>query len=509
MTSNNTNNNVIAKNTVFLAIRMVFVLIISLYTSRVFLDVLGVEDFGIYNVVCGFVSMFAFMNSAMVTGIQRFYNYEIGKNGVEGANRVFVTSILTQGALAAIIVLLTETIGIWYLYNKMVIPDSRFTAAFWVFQFSIVSMVINIMSAPFSSAVMAHEKMDYYAIVSVLDAILKLGVAILLPFASNDKLIVYGAYLLIISVINFLLYAIYAKAKFVEIKFNIHLYKGLFKNLLSFSGWNIFGKLAIMFKEQGLNMVLNLFFGPVVNAARGVAFQVNGALAGFVGTVTTAVKPQMTQSYAQGNKTRTFSLMFSISKLCYIILLVFAVSVCFEIDYVLKLWLGNNVPQYTNIFVILVIMTTFINNLNAPVSFVVHATGIMKRYQLVTSCIEIMILPLSYFILKLGAEPWMVFVISFIFVIIGQIASLIILKSIEYYSLRAYFKEVIMPLSIISTISVLAGFMVTSLLPSNFFRLILTTFITLCITCLMSYFIVLNKTEKKMVVEFIQKRLKK
>lgn len=495
-------NKRIAKNTIFLTIRMLIVLIISLYTSRVFLAVLGVEDFGIYNVVCGFVAMFAFLNGAMTTGIQRFYNVELANNGIEGSNRVYITSVFSQFALATIIVLFTETVGLWYIHNKMVIPIGRFDAALRIFQFAVLSLVINIMAVPYSSAVMAHEKMDYYALVSIVDIFLKLGVAIALPYVSSDKLVAYGFLFLLITFIDFLLYYMYAKVKFEEIRFRFIFYRGLFKEIISFSGWNVFGKFSIMLKEQGLNMILNLFFGPVVNAARGIAVQVNGALSGFVSTVNVAVKPQLTQAYAQGNKNRTFSLMFSISKLGYMILLLMAVPICVEIDFVLRIWLGSNVPQYANIFIVLVIATTFINNLNTPVSYVVHATGKMKTYQIATSSVELAVLPIAYWILSLGTPPWIVFIVAFFFVAVGQVVSLFVLRRIEPFSIKAYCKN-IYPLLIITIVSVIIACCVSRFLQQGFVRFFVVLLSSTVVICVLSYFFVLSQSEKEIIYKML------
>ena len=496
MSENLVKNKKIVANTIYLTIRMLFVLGVSLYTSRVFLAALGIVDFGIYNVVGGFVTMFAFLNNAMTTGVQRFYNVELGKNGIKGSNKVYIASIVSQSVLAVILLFLAETIGLWYMYNEMVIPESRFGSAVLIFHFSVASLVVNIMSVPYSGIIMAHEKMNYFALVSIFDVLLKLGVALILPFVSADRLVVYGFLMLLITILDFIMYSVYARLNFEEIRLVKCFHKGLLVELLSFSSWNVLGKVAIMLKEQGLNMVLNLFFGPVVNAARGVAFQVNGALAGFVNNVNVAVKPQLTQAYAQGEKQRVFSLMFSISKLCYIILLLMAVPICLEIDYILKLWLGGNVPKYTAIFIVLVVATTFINNLNAPVSFVVHAIGKMKKYQTITSAIELFILPVSYLILKMGGEPWEVFVIAFIFVLLGQVFSLFILKELEDYSILSYFKNVIMPLSMITLGAFFFAYVPCMLMGEGIARLLLVGCVSTIVICLLSYIVVLNDTEK-------------
>ena len=375
--STNSPNQRIAKNSIYLSIRMVIVLCITLYTTREVLAVLGVEDYGIYNVVCGFVSMFAFLNTSMSNGIQRFFNYEYGKNGEEGANQVFWTALVIQAILALVIILLTETIGMWYLYHKMVIPAERMLAAQWIFQFSILSFLFLIMQAPFTAVVMAHEHMNFYALVSVLDALLKLGIVFLIPVLKGDQLILYGILMALISLVNFGLYYVYTKTNFAEIELPRILDKQMFRPMLSFSGWNLFGSFSNMMKEQGINLIMNLFFGPIVNAARGIASQVNSGLQSFVSNLSIAIRPQIVQSFAIGDTTRTIRLMFSMSKLSCCFLYMIALPVIIEIDYILKLWLGNNVPAHTAMFVIIIVLTSFLNNLNAAVSAVIHASGKM------------------------------------------------------------------------------------------------------------------------------------
>lgn len=505
MTENSKGNQLMAKNTILLCIRMVIVLGITLYTSRVVLRVLGVEDYGIYNVVGGFVVMFGFLNGALSTGVQRFYNFEYGKNGIEGANRVFVTAVQTQTIIAIVTILLVETIGLWYINNKMVIPPGRLNAAFWIFQFSTVSLGTTILTVPYQAAILAHEKMDFYAIIGIMDQLLKLGIALLLPYTTSDKLITYGALFLVITAINFACNILYTKIKFEEIEYHFVFHKSLFMELLQFSGWNIFGKLALMGKDQGLNMILNLFFGPVVNAARGVANQVYGAISGFVSNIPVAVKPQLTQAYAQGNIKRTFSLMFAISKACFFFTFLMALPICLEIDFILNLWLGaNHVPEYTNIFVVLIIMISLVGNLNSPVSFVVHATGKMRRYQVVTSIIEILVLPSSYIALKLSANPPVVFIVSLMFTVIGQIVSLFILRGLVTFSLRKYFKEVIMPLATASIIACVIPILIRCSLDEGFIRVALIFVLSVLCALSSAYVFGLTKIEKQMCVKLLR-----
>lgn len=501
------NNKRIAKNTILLSIRMVFVLLLSFYTTRVTLKTLGVDDFGIYNVVCGFVSMFTFLNTSMSNGIQRFFNFELGKNGVEGARKVYVTSLGVQLLLLLLIILLTETFGLWYLHNKMVIPPERFMAAQWIFQFSIISFMLIIMQVPFNAAIMAHEHMNYYAFIGVLDAILKLIIVILIPFAGTDRLVLYSFLLMGISLLNFVLAYVYARSHFEEIRIRPLFDKGLFRSMLSFSGWNIFGSFSGMMREQGLNLILNLFFGPIVNAARGVAYQVTSGLQGFVVNVGTAIRPQMVQSYAQGNSTRTINLMFSLSKFSIAVLYIIAYPVLLEINYVLNIWLGGDVPDYTASFVVIVVFITFLNNMNGAVSAVVHATGKMCKYQVIGSLITLSSLPVAYYALKIGYSPNSVFWISFVFTFIMQIASLLILRSIISFSLSKYVKKVILPFTLFVFLSFSIPLIPRYMMCDGFLRFFIVSVVSFLISSLSFYWVGLDSKEKTLINSFLSKIL--
>ena len=503
--SQSANNKRIAKNTILLSIRMVFVLFLGLYTTRVTLSALGVDDFGIYNVVGGFVSMFVFLNTSMSNGIQRFFNFELGRNGIEGARKVYVTSLVIQFLLLIIVLLLTETLGLWYLHNKMVIPTDRFEAAQWLFQFSVLSFVLVIMQVPFNAAIMAHERMNYYAFIGILDAILKLIIVLLIPFADCDLLILYSALIAGVSLLNFILAYVYAKKNFEEIGIKPLFEKGLFKSMLSFSGWNIFGTFSNMMREQGLNMILNLFFGPVVNAARGVAYQVTSGLQGFVVNISTAIRPQIVQSYAQGNHTRTINLMYSLSKASICFLYIVAYPILLEIDYVLHLWLGGNVPENTSIFVVIVVLIAFLNNLNSAVSAVVHASGRMKKYQLVGSVINLLSIPVAYIALWLGYEPSSVFWVSFIFTFFMQLGSLLILKGIISFSLFNYTKQVLWPFFMLILISIIFPLIPYYYLEEGILRFIVVAMIGGISSCTTFYFVCLTRSEKDILNSFVAK----
>lgn len=497
-------NVTIARNSVFLSIRMVIVLFVSLYTSRAFLHALGVVDYGINNVVSGFVSMFSFLNTALSNGTQRFYNAEMQKNGSDGVTRVYNASLIIQGAIALIIVILLETVGLWYFYEKMVIPEDRIQVAFWIFQMSIISSALVVMTAPFSGAVMAYEKMDYYALVGIVEVVLKLGFALLIPYVPTDKLLVMGFMHLFFSFLTFFMFYIYCKRKFEPIRLKNNVERGLLRGMIGFSGWNCFGTVACMFREQGLNMVLNLFFGPVVNAARGIAYQVSAALQSFVTNLSVAAKPQMISSFAAGDSSHTINLMYSMSKLSFYFLLIMAIPVILEIDFILHLWLGEVVPEHTASFVVLVLLTNFMNNLNAPLSNVVYATGKMRNYELTFSILNILILPISYFALMEGAVPETVFVVYLVMTIVVQIGCLLVLKTLVSISLIEYCIKLIFPIVIVGCISLPLPYMAHCFIKHDILRVLIVTVVTIVCSSGSFYYLALADNERQLVQKILK-----
>lgn len=505
------NNTKIAKNTAFLYIRMLIVLALSLYTTRVVLNVLGIIDYGIYNVVCGFVSMFAFLNNSLANGTQRFYNFKIGEGKKDELSLVFSSSMLIQIVLAIILLVVLETFGLWYINQKMIIPSERLSAAFWVFQFSVISLIFVILQVPYSAAILAFEKMDYYAIVSIIDAVLKLVIVIVLPFINADQLVIYGVLSLLISVVNFILYAYYCRRHYrKETSFQCSSKdRKLLRNMTSFSGWNVFGTFAYMIKDQGLNVLLNAFFGPVVNAARGVAMQINGALQGFSSNIVAAIRPQLVQSYSSGNINRVQSMMYSMSRLTFLMLFVLSLPIMIELPYILDLWLSNNVPKYTVVFADLVIINMIITSMNTPLSQVVHATGKMRNYQIGTSITIFTILPVSYVFLKLNYSPISAFVVSIVISVINQIVCLILLRKIFPFSIRDYFKVVAVPCVLMSIIAPIVPIIVHCYMNEGFVRLFIVVSVSLIISIVLSFSIVLSKGEKQMLLNYTNKFIKK
>lgn len=484
---------------------MILILFVSLYTTRVVLNALGVVDYGINNVVAGFVSMFAFLNTSMANGIQRFYNFTLGKKDESGIKNVYNTAFQIQAVLALCIFLLLETVGIWYMYYEMQIPAERFQTAMWVFQFAVASTALLILQAPYASAIMAYEKMNYYAYVGIIEVVIKLLIAYLLTKSDSDRLFLYGFLHFITSLILFLMYYIYAKAKFKDLKFEFAIHKELFKPMLSFSGWNIFGSFAYMLKGQGINLLLNSFFGVVVNSARGISNMIMSALQGFQANIVIAFRPQIVKSYAAGNYQHVKTLFYSLSKISFLMLTMLSVPVILELDYILKIWLGEAIPEYTKSFTVLILLNMIISSLNTPLSQIIHATGKMKTYQMSTSIIVCSIVPISWVFLKFGCDPNSVYYTSLGITIVNQVVCNIIVKRIFPYSLREYIKNVITPCVIFLFTTLAIPYLVIKQFDESFIRLALTLTTTVFTVVLSAYFIVLNKSERNQIMKFVKR----
>lgn len=506
MSDNQTNNKRIAKNTMYLYLRMVIVLFVSIYTTRVVLSALGVEDYGIYNVVCGFVSMFAFMNTTMSNSIQRYYNYEIGKNTLDGFTKVYQTSLILQILLAGCILLLLEPLGIWYVNNKMVIPEDRLLAANFIFQFAAVSLVLVILQAPYCAAIIAREKMNFFAFASVVDVILKLLIVLPLPHYHGDKLIAYGVLLVAVSFLNLLMYGIYAKKKVEGLHFKLVIYKDLMKSIASFSGWSVLEMFAWMTQGQGVNMVMNVFFGPLVNAARGIALQIQNSIQGFCTNLVTAFRPQLVQSYAQQEYYRTKNMMYSMSKIMFMFFAMLTLPFITEIDYVLSLWLGDNVPQYTAGFTILMLLSMYPRNCVMAFSTVVQASGIIKKYQIWSTIIILLVLPVSYIVLKVGLNPLSVYWANLFICILLFIVCLELTIKIFPFSKIEYFKKVMLPCLVTTSLLFAVTLSVKIVLPEGFIRLLTVGVISVLLTIGLSYLFVFSMQEREMIKRIIKRK---
>ena len=506
MSDNSSSNKRIAKNTAYLYVRMFFVMLISLYTSRVVINVLGVSDYGINNVVAGFVSLFAFLNATLASCMSRFYNFEGGQNGEEGFKRVYSVGVRVHAVLALTVFVLLESFGIWYINNVLVVPDGRLEAANYIYQFCIISMVLVILQIPYRSAILSNERMSFYAVVDIIDVVLNLAIVLALPYIAFDKLIAFAFLQFCVKLFNYILNIAYAKINFKYLQVTKRVDRGLLKNMLSFSGWNLAGTVVFMLKGQGVNLLLNAFFGTVVNAARGVAFQINNAVTNFSASISMSFKPQMVSSYAEGNYTRAFNLFTTQSKISYGLLLMLVTPLILEIDYVLQLWLGDTIPDNTGVFASLVLVDSLVCSLNTPVTQMVMATGKIKRYQIYNSVVNIMLLPICWIFLEMGFGAWMAFVVTIFISIVNQCVCVAAMMRVIEYSYKEYLRNIILPCVLITVLMPVTPYLLTILMEDSFIRLLLISLLSPILTSIFAYIVLLNSTEKKMVTETIGKR---
>lgn len=503
---NQLSNRRVARNTIFLYVRMVVVMLISFYSTRVLLSHLGVLDYGVYNVVCGFVGMFSFLNTSMANGVQRFYNVEIGKNGSENIPKIFSHAFAIQMAIAFIILLFAESFGLWYLHNEIVVPDGRLDAAFWVFQFSLFSLLIVILTVPFSAAVMAYEYMDFFAFVSIIDAVLKLVIVLLLPYLYGDSLVLYGFLYSLISVVNLLLNSLYCKIKIPSIRYFKVGDRRLLGSLLSFSGWNILGSLAHMGKVQGVNLVLNSFWGTIVNTAFGISSQITAAVSSLLSGFLTAVRPQMIKSYSSGDLDRTMKMLYTSSKLTFYLVMILSVPLLGELKTILDFWLGpGKYPELTVPFAQLTILTILADSFATPISIIVHASGKMRDFQIICSTIVISVVPLSYIVAKMGYPSTGVVLMGVFVTIITQLARLVLIKNIISFSIKLYMKKVFIPTFSVFFLSIISAYTIGTLLFQEETIVFLRMFFSFIVSIFFIYFFGLSQSEKILARSILKK----
>lgn len=490
------NNKRIAKNTLLLYGRMLLTMAISLYTSRVILKVLGVEDFGIYNVVGGIISMFAFINGGMVAATQRYITFEIGSGNTNQLKKVFSTSLQIHAIISVIIIILGETVGLWFLLEKLVIPESRMSAAIWVYQLSIVACIVNIMSIPYNADIIAHEKMSAFAYISIVEVVLKLLIVYMLVFSPLDKLIVYAVLLLVVQIAIRLIYTTYCKKHFEETSYSKCCDKSLVKEMASFAGWSFWGSLAGILYTQGLNMMLNIFFGPVVNAARAIAVQVQSAVQQFVTNFQMAINPQITKSYAKGDLNQMHNLMFRSARFSFLLLLLITLPVLLETNFLLTVWL-KTVPENTVVFTQIMICIALIYTTANPCVIANQATGKVKIYQAVVGGILLTILPISYIVLKLGAPAYSVFIVHFCIESIAQFFRMYMLRKLINLRIWEYIKNIYIPIIATMIVAIILPIFVHKQFEEGWIRLLMVTLTCIVSVGLSAFFIGFTKHERE------------
>ena len=466
------NSKRVAKNTIVLYIRMIFIMLISLYTTRVILATLGVEDYGVYNVVGGMVSMFGILSASLSTAISRFITFSLGKGDKAELQRVFSTAILIQVALAIIIGLLIELVGVWYLYHKMVIPDGRTAAAFWVLQCTIVTFGLGLFSVPFNAEIIAHEQMDIFAYFSIADAVLALLNVFLLRIIPFDKLILFAVLNMLTSLLMRIVYAVYCRYRFEECRFKLSLEKNLLKDMGSFAGWNLLGQGTWILNMQGIDLLINSFFGVTMNAARGIAGQVNGAVGKFAASFVTAIDPQITKTYAEGNLSAMHILIFRATRLAMFLMFLFAIPIIIETPYILGIWL-KEVPDHAVLFTRLTIVFSTIIQLGQTLVTAQLATGNIKKYQIIMALGCIWVLPLTWISYKSGLPAeWCYYInISVYFLLVFVRIHLV--KDLIQLPTKYYIRHVLLRIAFVLMLSVPFPFLIHQFITEGLLRLIL------------------------------------
>lgn len=498
MADTSTNNKRIAKNTLLLYFRMLLTMVVSLYTSRVVLNTLGVEDFGIYNVVGGVVAMFSVISGSLSSAISRFITYELGKGNRQRLKVIFSSAIIIQIALALLIGILAEIGGVWFLNAKMNIPSDRLEAANWVLQCSIITFMVNLISIPYNAAIIAHERMKAFAYVSILEVTLKLLVVFTLYIALFDKLKTYAMLLVTVAVIIRFVYGYYCKRHFEECTYRFVFNRKVLKEMTNFAGWNFIGSSSAVLRDQGVNIALNLFCGPPVNAARGIAFQVSTAINSFVVNFMTALNPQITKSYATGDHNYMMLLIFQGARFAFYLLLILSLPVILNTHYILALWL-KLVPEHTVRFVQLILIFALSESISQPLITAQLATGNIRNYQIVVGGLQMLNLPISYILLRFGYPPEMTIVVAICISQCCLSARLYMLQRMIGLKVRIYLKSVYFNVLMVSIGATVVPLIAVQCLLESFVSFLLLCSITVISTLVSIFYIGCNQKERQMV----------
>lgn len=486
-------NRRIAKNTMFLYIRMFLSMTVSLYTSRVILQILGIEDYGIYNVVGGIVTMFTFLNGSLGSATSRYITFELGRKDYNRLKKIFSTALLVHISVAFIVVLLAETIGLWFFYEKMVVPDERFDAAFWVYQISILTTVVSITQVPYNADIIAHENMKIYAYVGLIEVFARLGIVYLLLISPIDKLIFYAILLFSLSTIIALFYRAYCLKNYSESHFSVNKDKALYKDMFKYTGSDMIGAVSVMLQGQGINLLLNMFFGPVVNAARAIAYQVQGAVTQFSANFMTAVRPQIIKSYARGEFDSMWRLVIRSSCFSYYLMWLLCLPIMLEADTILSLWLGKY-PEHTVYFLKLILILCLIQTVKNPRVTIFHATGKVFWSNITVGIVLCLAFPLAYIFLKMGGEPEDAFWAVNITMVVSEFVSVAVLKKFIDFSALKYFLQVHGRCLLVTLASfILPFFLYNRFMEPSFLRLIYTVILTTLSVLLSSLYLGMDK----------------
>lgn len=501
------NNKRIVKNTALLYVRMFFSMAISLYTSRVVLSTLGVEDFGIYGVVGGIVTLFDFLNASMSGSTSRFLTFELGKKNKENLCDTFCTAMFVHISIAIVVLLIAEPVGVWFIHAKMQVPPERMDAAQMVLHLSVLSMMINVTQVPYNASIISHERMDVYAYVEMANVVMKLAIVYLLQIGHFDKLILYAILSFLVSISIAMFYRVYCIRNFSE----CHVYKvwraDIFKKMLAFSGWDLYGNLSVTMRTQGVNMLLNMFFGPVMNAAASIASQVQGAVIAFAQNVTTAVRPQIIKKYAAGEMESMVSLVRNAVKLNYLVILLITTPLITELHYVLFLWLGQ-VPSNAVTFCSFTLLFNFFSNLSFLLVTGIHATGKIFRPSFINGTLYLLVVPISFLSFKLGGAAWTSYLLNVLAVFIGMLSNA--------YTLNLYIKEFpfgkfvmkdLCPCLLLMVVVFVLSFSVRYMMPECFLRLIIVCVVSTSVILFVGYKCILPMSIRKKIIQKVKYKI--
>ena len=503
--SSTDNNKRIAKNALFLYLRMFLMMGVTLFTSRVILQTLGVEDFGIYNVVAGIVVLFAFINNAMAIASQRFLSFALGKKDDQEVKRVFSMSLTSHIAIAGLVLLLAETLGLWVLW-KMNFPENRLYAVGWAYHFAVFTCVANVIRVPYNAAIIAYERMSFYAWVSIIEVVAKLAIVYLLVVYSGDKLIFYSFLLFVVTVVINIVYKLYSNRQFATSKYQFFWDKALFKQFISFSGWSLTGSLANVGAQQGLNMIINIFCGVVVNAAVGISNQVMGAVGQFLSNFQTAFNPQLVKSYATGDKEYFMNLIFKSSKFSYYLMFVLSLPAVANCAFLLESWLGT-VPEYAVEFSQLMIVFLLFDAISGPLWISVQATGKIKNYQLLMSFLILLNVPIAYMLLFMGYSPVYVFIGRVAINFITLLVRVLYLRPLIQLPARKYVVQVFVPIALVTMISLPLPLWMHYTMQNTWSNFLLNSVVCLFVSSVSIFVLGLSKGEKQMAYNMVIKKV--
>lgn len=503
-----TQNKRLVMNTILLYFRMIITVLIGLYTSRVILQTLGVSDYGIYNLVGGIVSMLSFLNSGMVAATQRFLSYDLGVNDKGRLSITFSTSVSIHAIIAIIIVILLETIGLWYVNAKLNIEPDRIIAANWSYQSAIFAFAFSVISWPYNAAIVAHEHMSAFAYISIFEVILKLVIVFALVYIPFDKLIVYSVLTIFVTVIIRFTYLLYCRKHFTECRYKFILDKSKFREMFSFSGWSLVGNMGYSVRDQTGNIFINLFYNTSVNAARGIGVQVGQIINTFATNFTMAIMPQITKTFASSDLERSRLLVLKGSRLSFILLSIVSIPILLNLESILTLWLGI-VPKYTAEFVALSVYLGLIYSLSSCVTIAIQATGKIKVFQIGICLLLLSELPISYFFLKIGYPPYSIMYPSIISYVLALIYRFLLLKKyVKGFRFSVYLLNVIIRCTALFVVSYFIGKLITKEFQDNLFGTFSSISVLFILVCCISYIIGLENNERALVNDKLKRIFK-